>query len=50
MLDNKINMQVTLSDLLEHFNGATEKSLFDLLSYLEGEFLIYRKNNLYQLM
>ncbi|MCD9640194.1 ATP-dependent DNA helicase sgs1 [Datura stramonium] len=41
---------VTLYDLLEHFNGSTEKSLVDLLCYLEGEFLIYRKNNLYKLM
>ncbi|XP_060216950.1 uncharacterized protein LOC132644378 isoform X2 [Lycium barbarum] len=41
---------VTLSDLLEHFNGSTEKSIVHLLCCLEGEFLIYRKNNLYKLM
>ncbi|XP_049406829.1 uncharacterized protein LOC125870435 [Solanum stenotomum] len=41
---------VTLSDLLEHFNGSTEKSLVNLLCCLEGEFLIYRKNNLYKLL
>nr|XP_010325732.1 uncharacterized protein LOC101263933 isoform X7 [Solanum lycopersicum] len=41
---------VTLSDLLEHFNGSTEKSLVNLLCCLEGEFLIYRKNNVYKLL
>ncbi|CAN4128357.1 unnamed protein product [Withania somnifera] len=41
---------VTLSGLLEHFNGSTEESLVNLLYCLEGEFLIYRKNNLYKLM
>ncbi|PHT73210.1 hypothetical protein T459_23995 [Capsicum annuum] len=41
---------VTLSDLLEHFNGSNEKSLVNLLCCLEGEFLIYRKSNLYKLM
>ncbi|KAK4731567.1 hypothetical protein R3W88_024555 [Solanum pinnatisectum] len=41
---------VTLSDLLEHFNGSTEESLVNLLCCLEGEFLIYRKNNLYKLL
>lgn len=41
---------VALSDLLEHFSGSTEKSLVNLLCCLEGEFLIYRKNNLYKLL
>ncbi|KAL3828994.1 hypothetical protein ACJIZ3_017796 [Penstemon smallii] len=41
---------VLLSDLLEHFNGSTEESLIDLLNNMEGEFLIYKKNNHFKLM
>ncbi|KAK2980419.1 hypothetical protein RJ640_025265 [Escallonia rubra] len=43
-------MQVTLSDIVKQFNGSTEESIVDLMSYLESEFLVYRKNNLYKLM
>ncbi|GFP97356.1 werner syndrome ATP-dependent helicase [Phtheirospermum japonicum] len=41
---------VLVSDILEHFNGSKEESVVDLLNNMEGEFLIYRKNNLYKLM
>ncbi|XP_022859213.1 uncharacterized protein LOC111379993 [Olea europaea var. sylvestris] len=41
---------VSLSDLLEHFSGSKEEAIVDLLNNLEGEFLIFRKNNLYRLM
>ncbi|KAL2238450.1 UNVERIFIED_CONTAM: Reticulon-like protein B1 [Sesamum indicum] len=44
------NDGVTLSDLLEHFKGSKEEAVIDLLKHLEGEFLIFRKNNLYKLM
>lgn len=43
-------VQVSLSDLLVHFNGSKEESVLDLLNYLEGEFVIFKKNNLYFLM
>ncbi|PON69537.1 DNA helicase, ATP-dependent [Parasponia andersonii] len=41
---------VTLSDIVEHFNGSDEKSIIDLIGSLEAEFLIYKKNNVYKLM
>ncbi|XP_059626343.1 uncharacterized protein LOC132269235 [Cornus florida] len=41
---------VPLSDILEHFKGSTEETLVDLLSCLESEFLVFKKNNLYKLM
>ncbi|KAK6163910.1 hypothetical protein DH2020_000774 [Rehmannia glutinosa] len=41
---------VLLSDILEHFNGSKEESVVDLLNHMEGEFLIFKKNNLYKLM
>ena len=43
-------LQVTLSEILEHFNGSKEESVLDLLSFLEGDFLIYKKNNMYRVM
>ncbi|KAK9280366.1 hypothetical protein L1049_014055 [Liquidambar formosana] len=41
---------VPVSDILEHFNGSREECVVDLLTCLEGEFLIFKKNNLYLLM
>lgn len=41
---------VSHSDILEHFNGSKEESIIDLLRHLEGEFLIFKKNNVYKLM
>ncbi|XP_075634157.1 uncharacterized protein LOC142606705 [Castanea sativa] len=41
---------VTLSEILEHFNGSKEESVLDLLSCLESDFLIYKKNNMYRVM
>lgn len=43
-------MQVSLLDILEHFNGSREESVINLLNNLEGEFLIFKKNNFYHLM
>ncbi len=43
-------LQVTLSDILEHFNGSKEESVVDLLSCLESDFLIYKKKNVYRVM
>ncbi|XP_034687949.1 probable ATP-dependent DNA helicase RecQ isoform X2 [Vitis riparia] len=41
---------VPLSDVLKHFNGSSEEYVLDLLSNLEGEFMIFKKNNMYRLM
>nr|XP_027112941.1 uncharacterized protein LOC113731733 [Coffea arabica] len=46
----KFDHGVPLSDILGHFNGSTESSVIDLLNSLEGEFLIFKKNDLYMLM
>ncbi|CAI9107204.1 OLC1v1006509C2 [Oldenlandia corymbosa var. corymbosa] len=46
----KFSSGVTLSEILEHFNGSTEESVVELLSSLEGEFVIFRKNDLYMLL
>lgn len=39
-----------LSDILEHFNGSKSEAVIDLLSCLESDFMIFKKNNLYWLM
>lgn len=44
------NLQVPLSDILKHFNGSREECVVDLLGNLEGEFMIFKKNNMYRLM
>ncbi|XP_057483339.1 uncharacterized protein LOC130770070 isoform X2 [Actinidia eriantha] len=44
------NDGVSPSDILEHFNGSTEKLVLEMLSCLESEFSIFKKNNLYMLM
>ncbi|KZV18306.1 Werner syndrome ATP-dependent helicase-like [Dorcoceras hygrometricum] len=41
---------VSLSDILERFNGSTEDSIIDILQHLAGEFLIFKKNNVYKVM
>lgn len=46
----KFENGVTLSDILKHFNGSTEATAIDLVSCMESEFLIFKKNNLYKLM
>lgn len=43
-------LQVTLSDILEHFNESEVESVVDLLSCLEGSFLIFKKNDVYRIM
>lgn len=39
-----------MSDIVEHFNGSGEESIVDIVNRLEGEFFIYKKNNVYKLM
>ncbi|KAJ1422981.1 Winged helix-like DNA-binding domain superfamily [Sesbania bispinosa] len=41
---------VTLTDILEHFNGSDEDSVVELLSCLECDFSIYKKGNMYRAM
>uniref|UniRef100_A0A1D1YAD1 ATP-dependent DNA helicase n=1 Tax=Anthurium amnicola TaxID=1678845 RepID=A0A1D1YAD1_9ARAE len=41
---------VALSDILEHFVGSSKESVLDQLGCLEGQFLIFRKNDLYRVM
>ncbi|XP_076957204.1 uncharacterized protein LOC143632618 [Bidens hawaiensis] len=41
---------VTLADVSKHFNGSTEAEVVDVLNCMEGDFLIYKKNNMYKLM
>lgn len=41
---------VTLSEILKHFNGSEDESVIELLTCLESEFMIYRKNNMYMIM
>lgn len=43
-------LQVTLSEILEHFDGSEEESVIELLTCLESEFMIYRKNNMYMIL
>ncbi|PIA41022.1 hypothetical protein AQUCO_02300062v1 [Aquilegia coerulea] len=43
----KIRDGVSLADIVDHFKGSDEKSVVELVSLLEGEFTIYRKNKLY---
>ena len=42
-------IQVTLDNVLQ-FKGCEEESLVALLNSLEGDFVLYRKNNIYKLM
>lgn len=42
--------QVTMLDIVKHFNGSEEQFISDLVHQLEGEFFIYKKNNVYRLM
>ncbi|KAF3454768.1 hypothetical protein FNV43_RR05216 [Rhamnella rubrinervis] len=41
---------VTLSDIVEHFTGSGEEPIVDIVNRLEGDFFIYKKNNVYKLM
>ncbi|OAY23976.1 ATP-dependent DNA helicase RecQ [Manihot esculenta] len=41
---------VSLSDILEHFKGSNRESVIDLLSTLESDFMIFKKNDLYRLL
>lgn len=43
-------LQVSLSDILEHFKGSNRESVIDLLSTLESDFMIFKKNDLYRLL
>ncbi|XP_063942296.1 uncharacterized protein LOC108228115 isoform X2 [Daucus carota subsp. sativus] len=41
---------ISLSDIVEHFKGSTAESVAHLLSCLESEFVIYKKNDHYKLL
>lgn len=41
---------VFMRDILEHFNGSKEELVIDLLSSLESDFVIFKKNDLYMLL
>ncbi|XP_008782729.2 probable ATP-dependent DNA helicase RecQ isoform X2 [Phoenix dactylifera] len=41
---------VSLSDVIEHFKGSNKDTVVRLLAYLEGEFLVFKKNDLYRAM
>lgn len=43
-------LQVSLLDIVEHFKGSKEESVLDLLNHLEGEFVIFKRNDLYKVM
>jgi hypothetical protein len=43
-------LQVFIRDILEHFNGSKEELVIDLLSSLESDFVIFKKNDLYMLL
>ncbi|XP_065880373.1 uncharacterized protein [Euphorbia lathyris] len=46
----KNNEGVSKSDILKHFKGSKEESVIGILSSLEGDFMIYKKNDLYRLL
>ncbi|KAK4858826.1 hypothetical protein QYF36_022639 [Acer negundo] len=46
----KYDEGAALSDILKHFSGSNPESVIDLLTSLEGEFMIFKKNNLYRLL
>ncbi|KAG9152501.1 hypothetical protein Leryth_016425 [Lithospermum erythrorhizon] len=41
---------VALADILMHFSGSTKESIIELLTDMEAEFLIFRKNSMYKVM
>ncbi|KAF5749986.1 Werner syndrome ATP-dependent helicase-like isoform X1 [Tripterygium wilfordii] len=41
---------VPLSDILEHFGGSKEGSVIHLLTGLEADFMVFKKNGMYRLM
>lgn len=45
-----ILLQVSLSHILEYFDGSEAGAVIDLLSCLEGEFVIFKKNDRYRLL
>ncbi|XP_051141552.1 uncharacterized protein LOC127258666 isoform X2 [Andrographis paniculata] len=40
----------TVSELLQHFKGSKQETLSRVLEQMEGDFLIFKKNNVYKLM
>lgn len=44
------NQGVSPSAILNHFNGSTEETVLENLSRLESEFLIFKKDDLYNIM
>ncbi|KAK1571683.1 hypothetical protein Q3G72_021289 [Acer saccharum] len=47
---NKVPHTAALSDILEHFSGSEAEAVTDMLTSLEGEFMIFKENNLYRLL
>lgn len=45
-----LTLQVAMSDIVEHFNGSETEAVVELITSLESEFVIYKKNNLYRLL
>lgn len=43
-------LQVSLAEIAERFSGSERDIVANLLDVLEGEFLIFRKNDLYRAM
>ncbi|GLT80696.1 hypothetical protein SLA2020_521210 [Shorea laevis] len=41
---------VSLSDILEHFKFCKEEEMVDLLGKLEGDFMVFKKNDVYRLL
>lgn len=43
-------IQVSVSELMQHFNGSEGETVMSVVEQLEGEFLIFKKNEVYKLM
>ncbi|KAG9443392.1 hypothetical protein H6P81_014732 [Aristolochia fimbriata] len=41
---------VSLPMIMDHFKGSTKEQVVNLLNFLEGEFLLYKRNDLYSIM
>lgn len=41
---------VSLSEIINHFKGSKSASVVDLLSQLEGDYILFRKNDMYRVL
>ncbi|CAN0876826.1 ATP-dependent DNA helicase RecQ [Linum grandiflorum] len=41
---------VSAADILKHFNSSEEESVVSMINNLEGDFVIYKKNNAYRIL